>query len=354
MKVTIVTRKKWYDLESLNLRPGPNELKLLDGQGVPTVIKQNAGGGMVSKYLNVRKACPDIHFTDQFNVNAWNPVVIVEPLIMHGRDGHGSKDEKGEGQDINDQMEALAKFRGLKLLWAEEQEVLRWIPKHRDWILEQFDGLLACNVYQKQLLQSIAPQMPVQVLYTPIDATLYKPLKKQKRVIGVGKIGLQKNSETLIEFFSALPDDVETMYIGNAGLWGNVQYQHDLTLEKQMSETVDVYIESATASEVAEHVGAACAYLNMSIYDVGCLSFLEAATAGCPCFCWDYHLMFDEYPHTRRFRGLLDGLPRVLEACQDPKADMLMRKDVMEKHSYDVFRHQLQQITTGAIFNETR
>ena len=91
---------------------------------------------------------------------------------------------------------------------------------------------------------------------------------------------------------------------------------------------------------------------NVSIYDVGCLSFLEAALSGCHCFAWDLHPMFDQYP-VHRFTDYDDGA-RVISNVFEEKgvciAEELMRY-VAERHSYPAFVSNLKKLSAEVLLD---
>lgn len=339
MQLSFVTRKEWTDLKNLELRPRAFDAPLPEGEVPPP-----GGGGIVSKYINVRKACPDAQFVTHVR-DVTSLVAIVEPLTFWGLDGIG------EECNYEAKRDALAEYQGVKLLWAEEQEVIRWWGGPRQAILDRVHAVLACNAYQEQLLKAVCDK-PITRLYTPIDASLYAVREKKPCVVAVGKVGLQKNTDTLIELFRLLKGRVETVYIGNAGLWGTYTYAEDRELERELASVVDVHIPSATAVEVAKVVGESLCYINMSVYDVGCLSYLEAAMAGCWCFSWDYHLMFDEYQHCQKVHDVADAAEQIIDRVtfECVPCDAL-RNEVHLKHSYDAFRTQLQRAVQEVIFD---
>lgn len=345
MRINFVTRSEWFDMSRLHLRPRANDLVMEEGEGLATVVGNHAGGGMQSKYLNVAKACPDAHFVGDFN-SFTEPIAIFEPLLFWGNDF------KGQPEYFNEKRDALEAYQGLKLLWAEEQTIFRWFGYERGQILEQMHGILVCNEYQEQLVRAIAGDLPVLKLYTPIDENLYRPRPKKPQVVAIGKVGLQKNVDTLIEFFKLLGDDVHKIYIGNAGMWGQTEYDADPLLEREIASVVDEHIPSATASQVARILGESLCYINVSLYDVGCLSFLEASLAGCWAFCWEYHLMFDEYSNVVRFADIAEAREQILERVHGERiACDALRDEVLAKHSFSAFRENLESVVKEVIFD---
>ena len=337
MRVTFVTRPEWTDLSNLNLKPRA-DVPVRDGEMPPP-----GGGGIMSKYLNVRKACPSAQFATKMEDVA-TPVAIVEPLTFWGIDGHGTE------ANYEGKRDALGAYHGAKILWAEEQEVLRWWGGPREEILDRVHAVCACNAYQAQLLRAVVDK-PIHILPTPIDEHLYTVRAKTPQVVAVGKVGLEKNVDTLLDLFDLLKGQVRTVYIGNAGLWGHRTYSIDAVIEQELASVVDEHIPSATAAEVARVMGESLMYVNMSIYDVGCLSFLEAAMAGCWCFCWEYHPMFREYEHVVPVVDVEDAAEKIIDRAVDtcePCADL--QAEVHRKHAYGAFNTQLRHVIGEVLF----
>ena len=313
--ISFIVDSDWTDAETLNQRP---QL----GSG---------GGGVRSKFMNVAKCLPNAHFSENFE-DDMQFIIIVEPMVFH----HGD-------MPTEQKLEFLKEKPGIKMLWCEEQAVFRWKGELRKKVFDVFDVLLACNQYQAQLLKVIAPDMPILVLYTPIDSDVFYPENKRRQIVYTGKLGLQKNTDTLIELYQRLSDiDVRTVCIGNAALWGDYVYEHDKEIEMEMSQVADEYIATASMLETAEHVNVSSMGINFSIYDVGSLQFLESATAGCHFFAWDYHPMFDESDNVKRFSHIEDAV-FVIEKTAD-LWDKNLQHEISQKHSFEAFQTQLKTI----------
>lgn len=315
INVSVLTFKDWFDSDRIYTRPK---------EGMH-------GGGIVTKYLYVKACLPDLHTTDDCSDPNLKQMLLIEPMFIE--------------RDYSEKLEALKKHRGIKLLWAEEQAVFRWNPKQRERIFRAVDGLVACNLYQQQLLQVIAGELPVYVLRSPIPEIAEVSDYREKRVVAVSKIGLQKNSDAILKVFESLPEGIEKVFLGNAGLWGSHRYLYDLAIEEQIAETADRHITGASLAEVSEILSTSAVYLTMTIYDVGSLAFLEAGMAGCACLCWDYHPMFDEYSSVVRFRDV-DEAVRAIEKQMEPPLgmDTEMRSEIIEKHSAEQFADALKSL----------
>ena len=90
----------------------------------------------------------------------------------------------------------------------------------------------------------------------------------------------------------------------------------------------------------------------MSIYDIGCLFFLECGMAGVNFFAWNYHPMFDEYKHLRRFDTVEDGVLEIIDCFdQTVSPNTALMAEIREKHSFEAFRRQLAEIVQEVFIN---
>ena len=299
------------------------------------------GGGVTTKVININNAAPYLRITSDFD--NLGKVALIEPLAMHT-------------PSWPDNIGALKSIGSIKIIWAEEQELIRWPGQKIRQLSECVDKVVVCNEYLHQIVSPMEiGGIPTGILYTPINEEIFKPTPKKRQIICVGKVGLQKNIDGVIRFFQALPPDIHKVYIGDAGMWGDIQYPVDIHMQDRLNLVCDEYIESLPYSKVAEKVSESMYYLNMSIYDVGCLAFLEAAMAGCHCFCWDYHPMFDEYKNIYRFKTVPEGVETLLKvnkAISGNGVNREIRKEMMKKHSYKAFDSQLKSIVQEVMFYE--
>lgn len=328
MNISCITRDPWVDEKTLEAEPK-------EGTG---------GGGIVTKYLSFSKCCPNIHFTSDFGDPDLRPVVLIEPLAIRMRDVVTEVVADGK-------MEKLEQHKGVKLLWCEEQTVFRWSYEVQYRVFSLLDGLIASNRYQKQLLETLPFDLPVYTLYTPIDADLFHIVPKKKQIVVAAKVGLQKNTQAVIELFKRLPADIHKVYIGNAEMWGKVTYDVDKDLQKAVAEVADTYIKAASPIKTAEYIRESLVGINMSIYDVGSLSFLESGMSGCDFFAWGYHPMFDEYEHVTRFDTLADGLPKIIERFESLQPNTALQQEIAAKHSFEAFRGQLGNVIQEVFLN---
>ena len=119
----------------------------------------------------------------------------------------------------------------------------------------------------------------------------------------------------------------------------------DRILEGQIKNVCDWY-PSMSANQVADIASSTFGYVNMARYDVGCLSFLEFAMAGCNCFCWDFHPMFDEYQNVHRFMNSEHAVKTITDqASEGLSRNQALREEMIDLHSFESFREQLSQLT---------
>lgn len=297
-----------------------------------------AGGGTRTKTLNIQKAgIPVINrvpLCETFGL-------LVEPLSLNK---HPDTTSSNEAFNLN--LNEIKERRGTNVIWTEEQQLLRWTGSKRDELLANADALLVCNNYLKNLLRAFI-QQPIYILRTPIDQLLFRPADaKKKRVVATSRVCIQKNIRDIITLFSHLPSTWEKVFIGNANLWGQPPTPVDLKLEGELANVCD-WIPTLSQQGIADLASDTLAYVNMSRYDVGCLSFLEFSMAGCHCFCWNYHPMFDEYVGVQRFISPLAGAEMIQNVINEygDEPNAFIREMMIGNHSYTAFRQQLKELT---------
>lgn len=310
------------------------------------------GGGINSKVWNVNRVATDIKVTN--TIDNVSTAYLIEPLWFH-------ESLEDDSDVFETRVKMLEDVKQPRILWCEEQEFLRWTGNQQQSVLGVTDGIFVCNGYLQQLIQEFVNHYDTKILRTPIDEQWFCPKEKRNELIVVGQISHEKNTNGIIELFKALPDmelrdnrePLKTVYIGNAELWGSSHYANRM-LQDELCGVADEVILSADRYQVASRLSHAWAYVNMAYYDVGCLSFLEAALSGCKCFCWRYHPMFDEYQCAVRFGpdGDDDVLSNVTDAVKvigaaynkgaQLKPDMKIRDEVVALHGYPAFREQLK------------
>ena len=307
---------------------------------------RKVSSGMNSKTDYITEACPTIQpvFTPSHPFH----VLLVEPLGMRQKfKEHGDVDPfKANLKDMSDNSSII-------IVWSEEQEILRWAGHERKMLFDKADYYVCSNKYLKNMTSPMAGDIPVSILRTPINDSLYYPANKIRKVIAMGRICMEKNIAGVIDVFKKLPSDVEKVYIGSQEMWAENENEANSKLEDGLVSVVDRVERDLTRTQIAHELSTAWGYFNVSIYDVGCLSFLESAMSGCHCFGWDYHPMFDEYKSVHRFFDYKDGADAIMDTMnlKGLVPDVEMRNEVVGMHSYDAFNQQLSGLLEEVIYN---
>ena len=306
------------------------------------------GGGMNTKIWNMKRAVPELHTTS--NYDEARLIALIEPLWFY--DDYNWNTAEGDETDFDKRVRLIRESDRVNYLFAEEAEFTRWTGKQQADVLDAVDGFLVSNKYLQQQVKAFAPRKEPQILYTPIDSNLFVPREKKRQVVALSTVCVEKNIADVIKIFDALPKDIHKLYIGSATTWGEA-LPHGKQLEMKVANAADEWIESATHETVAERLGESAVYLNCSRYDVGCLSFLEAAMCGCWCVTDAHHPMFNEYP-TTPFFSLQDAVDKIgvcVEADElgTLEVDFKLRKHVETKHGYHTFIEKLQELVLEAM-----
>ena len=318
------TRKREYDEGQYNLNRPP-----IDGV---------CGGGMNTKAYNFLKAV-DGQLIDDLSETVDHGIALIDPLAI----SQITPLSKGESPDrIADFERSLM----TKILWCEEQEIIRCNYNQRLSLCDKADGVYACNLYLQSILKEYG--IDAGVLYSPVDHTLFKPAKQKKpKIVVSGQVSYAKGTDKIIEMFGLLPDEIEKVFVGNAKLWGMESRKTDADLEKELGD-VCTHIQGLTHTEMAAQFAEAWGYVTMSKYDVGSFSFLEAGMSGCEVFAHDLHRQFDEYENVIRTADSPKVMATVIEsrfATFDPDIhNTELRKELIKKHSYQAFRKSLKAI----------
>lgn len=311
--------------------------------------KECPGGGMNAKAWNVLRAIDTKligSISDATEIPGFSSAkccILIDPLMMHPK-----------GADPFQMIEEIAEFDALKILWAEEQELMRWTHQKRLMMIDAVDAVAVSNEYLASVFDEFG--IDSSVLYTPIDSTFYKPAKTKKpHLVGLGQVSYAKNIPDLIELFKAVNSssaELETVFVGGSELWGQPGRETDRALEKELGNNC-THIKSASRADVAEILGEAWGFVSMTRYDVGSLSFLESATSGCHCFGWYNHPQFDEYKSVNRFEDSKNGAETIIEKYSEVgnSPDNSIRTEVSKKHSFNNFQKALDNLI-GDIYRQ--
>lgn len=290
--------------------------------------------GMNSKYWNATRAV-DMKLTHTLeDVNSG--IVIIDPLWVW------------QYEDTQERWEALQKLNAIKIVWAEEQEFLRLPRDRRMALYNHVDLTTTCNKFLQALLLEFG--IKNDILYTHIDEGFYKPEEKSPLVMAGGQVSYEKGTHRIIELFKELK--CEKVFVGNAELWGKEPPQHQgvrfearKALERELSNVCD-HISYADRNEMCKLYSTAAVYVNLSRYDVGCLSVLEAGMSGCHLVLWDQHRQFDEYYNVCRSSNKDYTFAKITELIETPKVNEAIRDEMIKKHGQKAFRANLTNIVS--------
>ena len=306
-----------------------------DIDGAPT--KSNPGGGVHSKLWNIKRVFPSMEISTELGEG----INLIDPLWLNMFNTPESLQEK---------TKAIKDINAINILWQEELSIFRFIDSSQRFkLIEAVDHILNCNQYLLEMMRAYIDK-PMHVLYTPIDSDFFKPAKtKRPQIMATSRIWTQKNVEGVYEFFKALPNNIDKVFVGSCDMWGESvkkyeTYPQDVITQKKIKDVCEWH-PALDKEEIAEIFSESWGYLNMSRCDVGCLSFLEAAMSGCHCFCWHSHPMFDEYAFVNRFHGIKDGVEAVMNKLkQQPNANTSIRNFMISKHGYEAVQSQMESL----------
>lgn len=124
---------------------------------------------------------------------------------------------------------------------------------------------------REQGLEIGIPKKLTEVFYLGVDPKLYKPKKKERYVLFVGRLAKQKGIESLIEVAKELPD-IKFKIVGEGGL--------EKKLKQIASENVQ-FLGKMTGKELQELYSRALVFCLPSVAETFGLVLLEAMASGC-------------------------------------------------------------------------
>ena len=248
----------------------PEKYRVFDPHRPPG--PNNPGGGVASKVYRVNEAANHRWFTelisDAAEVDA--PVVLIEPLwfVM-------------SNQTSDECLEAINNLKAIKIFYGTELSLLKWPNRFRDAVLETVDAVTVCCNHQREVFRYFGCH-DVATLCDPVPENLFAPaMTKQKQLVCTGKIGWQKNTESVIELFDTLKGEIETIYVGSANMWGETPSALNAKLEAELRAVTTQFIPNATLIEMAHILNQATFFGHVAYHDTNSESQLEASLAGC-------------------------------------------------------------------------
>lgn len=299
------------------------EFTTKDTEGVAT--------GLREKHWNACRAL-DINLTH--TLDDVQGICLIDPLWLW------------EQPDTEERWHKLQELNAIKIIWAEEQELLRWKRDRRMEFVRHVDYVTCCNKFLQNILEEFG--IKSDILYTPIDENYWSPAEEKTPVLlASGKLSVEKGAERYIELFQLL--DCEIVYTGHAGLWNETPKPHERELERELSKHC-TWIKYASRNKMRELYSSAICYVNLARYDVGCLTFLQAGSSGCHCVIWLEHRQFDEYVNFKSAGDVAHAADLIEEIMVgDMKPNTALRKEIMKKHSLDAFRTNLKSIISNTV-----
>ena len=306
---------------------------------VPSIFTEQdsgRGGGMHTKVERVRRATGaiyQIHIGSDLSEMLSN-FLLIEPLYFR----------MSEDYDLD----ALRAHDAKKILYCSEMEMFRWTGQFRKELLELCD-VVTCNCdYQESLFRAFDIENPARLI-DPIPEDDFAPLPKKLQVVSMGRISKIKNSSFVAELFELLsPTQVETVYIGGAGLWGAAD-PDDLEIEERIRDFTDVFYENMQPVHVPKAVGASAIFVAATIHDVSALSHCEALMSACLCVTGQ-HPVYSERPGFSGYKtsvGMFNRIEKLTQgftALPDARMGEASRVWAEEYLSFATFRRQLTGI----------
>ena len=192
--------------------------------------------------------------------------------------------------------------KGYKILLCSEMEVLRWSGAMRERLMSEFRDVWTTCKYQQALLETAG--YTSDILPEPINAYLFYPVPKTpKQIVAIGAANHPKNTEMLIDFYTALEGQgYHRVYIGGPLVWGDVRdqmmdksFQYNMDCYYALKAVCDTFYEAIPGTRVARILSESEFYVNFAYHEVGCRTVLEALMSGCGIL-WGQHPLGSELP----------------------------------------------------------
>ena len=236
----------------------------------------NAGGGMGIKYARVEEALlhryPSVSRISRLDKVTADVVMIDPTLFVWGTT-----------------VPTVAELQELEipfsLLSCEEQTIMGLPNRNRRDLVKSSTWITHNGVYLRSMLRSCGIYQS-QFLCAPVPEHLFYPAKKVPRIVAIGQVSWEKNTEAVIDIFRALQGSgIETVYIGSATSWGLSDYFETTSLrhrlEDSLREVTDVFLGNVSQQEVARWLNTSMHHLHVAHYDTSCQNQQEAALSGC-------------------------------------------------------------------------
>lgn len=253
---------------------------------------ENPGGGISDKTLAVLKAWRRFYQVGvSENVHNYPDakILVVEPLWFKLR---GNLRDPLWAPDMEEAVRAYESYdTAFKICYLSEFSFLKFPKRYRDRIIAASTVVTSNCAYQKAYFAQFG--IKTSHLCDPVDDTQLPALAlpRTMNVCAVGRISTTKNSQKIADLFQALKAyPIETVYIGDAGLWGDVNAL-DKSIELQIQQVADRYYPNQTLKTLMQQLnGYACGVFD-SFHDSCSASNITALMSGVRCLygrhgCW--------------------------------------------------------------------
>ena len=300
--------------------------------------KGNPGGGISDKTVAVLKAWRRFYQVGVSERIADYPnasILVVEPLWFKLRGGlHNHLQAPDMEEAVREYEEYDAEF---KILYLSEFSFLKIPPVYRKRILAAATVVTSNCAFQRQFFAQLG--IETKQLCDPVDVpvNIQSTLEKTMAVCALGRISTVKNSGKVIEIFQALKDlPVETVYIGDAALWGE-SAEEDKILEVEMRCVADKYYKNQPFASLLKLLGGYSCAIFDSFHDSCSASNLAALMMDVRCF-YGLHSCWRERPGVHQLdsvENFVDALKReTADFSKIPKGDAAW---AVERYSLDAF-----------------
>ena len=275
-------------------------------------IKKGRAGGMKTKSDAIQESWSSdgLHTVEASasleDVLAYD-VVIVELLALN------------DFEVLEDRLQVLEDCQTV-LIYGSDSELLRWKGKDIHLLREKtFIKWIANCQWQANYFQNF--DLPViGIVREPVNCDLFRPnVRPKPRILAGGNVSYEKNTTFFIELFQKLREmdtgDYETMYVGDANLWGDFSVL-GLKLANALEAVTHKYMGAVSQSKVAKYLSEGSVFVVNSFYETCNRMGMEAHAAGLPIVAGP-HICFDEWPCAKRFTTLDGCIKKIQEVTTD-------------------------------------
>ena len=314
------------------------------------ISKQNNGaGGMHSKIWRVNDVLNEVyyvHFISDTKDIKYR-VVIIDPMRV-------SPVEISKTMETSEEV-----FKGLQshksqggkiIVLCTEKTILRLDPDTREGLINIADAVTSNCQFLTSLMKYIDLE-PTTTLCDPVpdDFEVIYPTKPAKpKLVTLGQISYPKNTDYLIEVYTALKEQVPELnitYVGSSRQWNTKLGTSEL--EHELSKVVDNLYNDATTNDVIRELHTSTLGLWVAHHDTSAQGTLEMLASGLPVLAAP-HGLADELPVIicNSIPDIVDNTKRILKLT--PKGWERKSKDIIkwwkQNNSYEVFLNQFQSI----------